>query len=225
MWTAFVELIRVGIFAAAHVCGGSVGAGVVAVSVAVRLALLPLTLRLARQARARQARLAALAPELERLKRRHGADPVRLMRETQALYAAHGVRAFGPEGVVGLVVQLPLLGALFAAVRGGLGARVPFLWIGDLARPDALLVAVVALVGGGILAIPQPQSPPAGPGVAVLFLIGVGGTLAFLWTASSAVALSAGAGSLVSGLQSWLLSRDRAQPVAPACHRRGGTPC
>jgi hypothetical protein len=33
-------------------------------------------------------------------------------------------------------------------------------------------------------------------------------TAAFLWTASSAVALSAGAGSLVSVLQNWLMSRD-----------------
>jgi hypothetical protein len=33
-------------------------------------------------------------------------------------------------------------------------------------------------------------------------------TAGFLWTASSAVALSAGAGSLVSILQNWLLSRD-----------------
>jgi hypothetical protein len=39
-------------------------------------------------------------------------------------------------------------------------------------------------------------------------LISVGATLAFLWTASSAVALSVGAGSMVSALQSWLLSRE-----------------
>ena len=33
-------------------------------------------------------------------------------------------------------------------------------------------------------------------------------TVAFLWSASSAVALSMGAGSLVNVLQNWLLSRD-----------------
>ena len=65
MWASFVELIRVAIFAAAHVCGGSLGAGIIGVSVIVRIALLPLTLRLARQARAQQMRVAALKPALD----------------------------------------------------------------------------------------------------------------------------------------------------------------
>lgn len=67
------------IFAVAHVCGGSLGAGIVVSSAIVRLALLPLTLHLARQARAQQMRLAALEPTLELLKRRHAKDPARLM--------------------------------------------------------------------------------------------------------------------------------------------------
>ena len=43
MWSAFVDLIRMTIFTAAHVCGGSLGAGIVAVSVVMRLALMPLS--------------------------------------------------------------------------------------------------------------------------------------------------------------------------------------
>ena len=209
MWASFVELIRISIFATAHVCGGSLGAGIVCVSVLLRLALLPLTLRLARQAQAQQLRLAAIKPQMDALQRRHAGDPARLMRETRALHAANGVRLLSAEGAVGLLLQMPLLGGLFAAVRGGLGARVPFMWIGNLARPDALLMSVVALLGGALLAMPRPQGAPAGPSAVVLFALGVGGTLFFLWSASSAVALSVGAGTLVSGLQGWLLARDR----------------
>src|SRR5476649_1027250 len=211
MWTAFLDLIRVAIFAAAHVCAGSLGAGVVGVSVAVRLALLPLTLRLARDARAQQGRMAALEPEVEVLRRRHAGDPLLLYRETQALYSANGIRLVSPGGLVGLLVQLPLLSGLFAVVRSGLGARVRFLWIGDLARPDSLLLAVVSLLTGVVMLVPRPQGASAPPSLVVPLLLGVGGTLFFLWSASSAVALSVGAGSLVSGLQSWLLSRDRAE--------------
>ena len=141
MWAALVDLIRVAIFAAAHVCGGSLGAAIVAVSVVVRVALLPLTLRLARQAREQQARLAALKPKMDALQRRHAGDPARLAREVRALHAANGIRLFTPRGLVGFLVQAPLLGGLFAAVRGGLGARTRFLWIADLSRPDALLVS------------------------------------------------------------------------------------
>lgn len=216
MWTGFVELIRVTIFAAAHVCGGSLGAGVVCVSVALRLALLPLTLRLARTARDQQARMAALKPQLDALQKRHASDPARLMRETRAIYADNGVKFMSLEGFAGLLVQAPLLGGLFAAVRGGLGARVPFLWVANLARPDALLVSVVALLAGAVFAIPRPPSTPGSPTTPAMVLLGMVATLVFIWSASSAVALSVGAGSLVSGIQNVLLARDRTRTVPTA---------
>lgn len=217
MWDGFVELIRMTILAVAHVCGGSLGGGVIAVSVAMRLALLPVTLRLARQAREQQARLAALKPEVERLQRRHAHDPARLMRETRALYAAKGIRLLSPGGVVGLLVQLPLLSGLFAAARAGLGARVRFLWVGNLALPDPLLIAVVTILTAGTMILGlRPQGAMAASNALVLALVGAGATLFFLWSASSAVALSLGAGSLVSGLQSWILARDSKVPAPSA---------
>ena len=207
MWAGFVELLRAAIFAAAHVCGGSLGGGILLVSAGVRLALLPLTLRLARRARDQQAKLATLLPELEALQRRYANDPLRVMRETRALQSKHGIRMLTPSGLVGMAIQLPVLGGLFAAVRTGLGARVRFLWVGDLARPDgALLLIATALTAWSI------SSTPSTPGQTTtqtpLLVVGVLATAAFLWTASSAVALSAGAGSLVSVLQNWLMSRD-----------------
>ncbi len=209
MWDAFVELIRVTIYSTASICGGSLGAGIIAVSAALRLGLLPLTLRLARQAREQQAKIAALKPQLDALKRRHATDPARLITETQALYRANDIRLVTSGGVVGLLIQLPLLSALFAAVRAGLGARVRFLWIGNLALPDAILTAVVTLLAAGtMLLMPRPASATGTSQMVAMPLIVSGATLVFLWSASSAVALSIGAGSLVSGLQSWILARD-----------------
>lgn len=207
MWAGFVELLRAGIFAAAHVCGGSLGGGILLVSAGVRLALLPLTLRLARNARAQQAKLATLKPEIEALQRRLANDPGRLFRETRALHAKHGIRLLTPSGLLGMAIQFPVLGGLFAAVRTGLGAKVRFLWIGDLARPDgALLLMATALTAWGISS--APNSPGQTTSQTPMLVVGVLLTAAFLWTASSAVALSAGAGSLVSVLQNWLVSRD-----------------
>lgn len=211
MWAGFVELIRMVIFAVAHVCGGSLGAAIVAVSIVVRVALLPLTLRIARQAREQQLRIAALKPKLDALQRRYAADPARLAREVRALHAANGVRVFTPSGLVGFLVQAPLLGGLLAAVRGGLGARARFLWIADLSRPDALLVGVVAMLTGAIVSIPGLQSGASAPSTILALALGVGGTVFFLWSASSAVALSFGAGSLVSAVQNWLVSRESAK--------------
>ena len=208
MWAGFVELLRAGIFAAAHVCGGSLGGGILLVSAGVRLALLPLTLRLARNARAQQAKLAALQPEMEALQRRFANDPTGLLRETRALHAKHGIRMLTPSGLLGMAIQFPVLGGLFAAVRTGLGAKVRFLWVSDLARPDgALLLIATALTAWGISS--APNTPGQTTNQTPMLVVGVLLTAAFLWTASSAVALSAGAGSLVSVLQNWLLSRDR----------------
>jgi len=208
MWAGFVELLRAAIFAAAHVCGGSLGGGILLVSAGVRLALLPLTLRLARRARAQQAKLAALRPELETLQRRYANDPGRLMRETRALHAKHGISLLTPSGLAGMAIQFPVFGGLFAAVRTGLGARVRFLWVGDLARPDgALLLIATALTAWSLSS--APNTPGETTSQTPLLVVGLVATAAFLWTASSAVALSAGAGSLVSVLQNWLLSRDR----------------
>jgi len=210
MWAGFVELLRAGIFAAAHVCGGSLGGGILLVSAGVRLLLLPLTLRLARRAREQQAKLAGLQPEMENLQRRYANDPGRLMRETRALHAKHGISLLTPSGLVGMAIQLPVLGGLFSAVRTGLGAGVRFLWVGDLARPDGVMLLVAtALTAWSI------SSAPTTPGQVTnqtsLLVMGVLLTVAFLWTASSAVAVSAGAGSLVTVLQNWLLSRDALQ--------------
>ena len=207
MWAGFVELLRAAIFSAAHVCGGSLGGGILLVSAGVRLALLPLTLRLARSARAQQAKLAALQPEIEALQRRFANDPGRLIRETRALHAKHGIRLLTPSGLLGMAIQFPVLGGLFAAVRTGLGAKVRVLWVSDLARPDGVLLLIAtALTAWGISSAPNPPGQTANQ--TPMLVVGVLLTAAFLWTASSAVALSAGAGSLVTVLQNWLVSRD-----------------
>jgi YidC/Oxa1 family membrane protein insertase len=207
MWGGFVELLRAAIFGAAHVCGGSLGSGIMLASAAIRLALLPLTLRLARRDREQQSKLATLKPQLDALQRQYASDPQRLFTEQLALREKHGIKLVTPSGFVGLAVQLPVLSGLFAAVRTGLGTKVRFLWVADLARPDRTLVlGVAALTAWGVSRAPAVPGQPAAQ--TPLMAIAVIATLAFLWSASSAVALSAAAGQLVSLLQNWLLSRD-----------------
>src|SRR5690606_38579919 len=111
-----------------------------------------------------------------------------------------------------LALQAPLLMALFAATRRGLGTKVRFWWIAELARPDAVLAWGVACLTSVVVAMSMSNTGssalPAGVSSLIAAAMGVA-TLVFLWSASSAVALSVGAGSLASALQHWLLSRDR----------------
>ena len=160
MWAALVELLRAGIFGAAHVCGGSLGGGILVVSAVFRLALLPLTLRLARGAREQQRPACRVRPQIEALQRLYANDPRRLMRETRALHAKHDIKLVTPSSFAGLAIQLPVLSGLFSAVRRGLATKVRFLWVADLARPDGLLMlGVVATDGVG-----NRRATPAAPG-------------------------------------------------------------
>lgn len=213
MWDGFVDVLRLAIFSTAHLCGGSLGTAVVLVSAGVRLALLPLTLRSARHAREQQERLARLAPQLDALKARWANDPVALLRATRALHAANDIRMLTPAGALNVMVQLPMLSGLFAAVRTGLGARVRFLWIGDLSRPDLMLLGLIAGTAAlASISTPAVAGQTRAPGA--LWMLSVTLTVAFLWSASSAVALSMGAGSLVTVLQNWLVAREVRQRTA-----------
>jgi len=48
--------------------------------------------------------------------KRYVNDPVRLLRETRGLHAANDIRFLLPAGIRALLVQVPLLGGLFASV-------------------------------------------------------------------------------------------------------------
>jgi YidC/Oxa1 family membrane protein insertase len=178
MWDTFVEMIRLSVFAAAQVCNGSLGSGVSVVSLTLRLTLLPFTLRLAVRARAQQARMAALAPELERLRELYRNDPARYWREASSLMRRHGIRLGDPSAILGLMVQAPILFGLFAAVRKGLGDGVRFLWITDLARPDVRLALVVTALTGLSIATTPGSTLNQGP-VLVALVAGTLGTALF----------------------------------------------
>jgi YidC/Oxa1 family membrane protein insertase len=208
MWDTFVEAIRASMFLAGHACNGSLGFGVLVVSLTLRLMLLPLTLRLAARARVHQAKMAALAPELARLRALYAKDPRRYWQEAGDLMRRHGVRPADPAAFLSLGVQAPILFALFAAVRRGLGTGVPFLWVSDLARTDVRLTLLVTLLTGiSVATAPTTATQQAQAQAQVMLTVAVIGTAVFLWTTASSVALSAGAGAAVSLLQNWLVVR------------------
>jgi YidC/Oxa1 family membrane protein insertase len=204
VWLLVVDLFRELVFLAAHLFGGSIGSGVLAVSIVTRLALLPITLRAARRVREHQQRVKALAPELERLRARYASDRTRLTEETLALYRRRGVPLM-PGGVLGsMLIQLPVSLALYQAVAQGIGRGARFLWIRDLAAPDPT-VAVVAATLAGIAATTgdTAQSRAA-------FALSAGVTFIVAWRLSATVGLYWLASSGVSAVQTLMLRRSAA---------------
>jgi YidC/Oxa1 family membrane protein insertase len=128
---------------ALHSIGLGWGLAIVGMTVLVRLAIVPITVR---QFKA-QRRLASHMPEIKALKDRHGHDKDRLREETMAYYREHRVNPLG--AFLPLLLQIPIFLSLYALMRqdvkSGLFAHASFLFIPDLTSSahGAVLVTLV----------------------------------------------------------------------------------
>jgi YidC/Oxa1 family membrane protein insertase len=131
------------ILEALHRLGVGWGLAIVGLTLMVRLAIVPVTVR---QFHA-QRKLAAHMPEIKRLRERHGKDPDRLRKETIAYYQEHKVNPLG--AFLPLLLQIPIFLSLYALMRqdvkSGEFGHASFLFIPDLTSSahGAVLVALV----------------------------------------------------------------------------------
>lgn len=106
---------------------GSYGLSIILLTLIVRLALLPLTVK---QTQA-QLELQRIQPKVKELQKRYQKDKEKLQEELMKLYAEHRVNPFG--GCLPLIVQLPIFWALFSMLNANEAiARVGFLAIPSL---------------------------------------------------------------------------------------------
>jgi YidC/Oxa1 family membrane protein insertase len=168
----------------------------------VRLALLPLTLRLAIRSHEYQVVLTRLKPQLDALQARHRSDPARLARETRALYTANGI-GMAPKGtLLGVLVQMPIGAGVYQTIASIAKRAVRVLWVHDLSRPDALVASVAAgLAGAAVMAGPATPTSrlTAGLAAASTFLIA--------WRLSAGVGLYWVASNVVVVVQSAIVRR------------------
>jgi YidC/Oxa1 family membrane protein insertase len=194
-----VSIFDVPVDAAYHLVAGFTGiltpvlgglaavAAIVAVTIAVRLLLMPLSLRALRG----QAIQARLAPELAALRQRYKSQPERLQREMTALYRREGTSMFA--GFVPILLQWPVLSVVYLLFRSSqvagkpntllghalLGVPLGAHWLsgaGPLSGPGLVFTGVFALLAvlcwlaarlARRMAPPVPAGPvPAGRGAA-----------------------------------------------------------
>lgn len=186
-------------------------AGIVLLTMAVRLAVLPLSFRAMRG----QAIQAKLAPQLQALRSKYGKQPERLQREMTALYRREGTSMFA--GLSPMLLQWPVLSVMYLLFRSPqisgqpnkllshdlLGVPLGMHWLGGASAVSvqgavffgifallAVLCWLLARTARSVLAVPG-QSP-AGTGV-------VGAVLPYLTVVIAAFApLAAGVYLLAS---------------------------
>ena len=204
IWAGFVDALEALLFVLTQAFGGNLAWAIVAFSLGVRIALLPLTYRIARQTQANRTKLLALRPDLEKLQQRFRKDPRHLMTETSRLYAKHGYKP--TAGMLGTLIQLPFILGAFQALRSVLasGASGRFFWISNIARPDIGLALVVTTLMF-LVTLMSPQIGSQARWIAIGMPVVM--TLVFLMRMSAGYGLYWGASTIVGGVQSLMLRR------------------
>lgn len=142
--------------------GHNYGLAVIWLTVAVNLALYPLTLSSVQQMAAMQ----RLQPKMQELQKKHKDNPKELQKEMMDLYKTEGVNPLG--GCLPVLLKIPFFIALFWALQSKEflallsepGAGAAFLWIADLAKPDPL--RILPLLIGVTTFLMQRTLPSAG---------------------------------------------------------------
>ncbi|MBR2565728.1 MAG: membrane protein insertase YidC [Paenibacillus sp.] len=129
---------------------GSYGVSIIAITLVIRLGLLPLMMRQAKSQQGTRVIMNAMKPELDALKKKYEGkndltDRQKMSEETMALYKKH---KFNPLniGCLPLLIQLPILSGIYTAIR--LTPEISshsFLWF-KLGAPDYVLAVIVAVI-------------------------------------------------------------------------------
>ncbi|HEY9226321.1 MAG TPA: YidC/Oxa1 family membrane protein insertase [Gemmatimonadaceae bacterium] len=208
-----IDLVRSSLFVLAQWFGGSFGTAIVAASVVLRVAMLPITLPAARRRLVREQRMRAMAPALEQLERRHAGQPERLFRATEELYAANGLSMFDRRVLLDSLLQFPPAALLYSAIGRAAGQAGGFLWISNLVTPDRALATVAGVIGAASAWFAA-RSPEASQ-ISRLLPLAVTGVITYFFLAhiSAGVALYSITNSVVAAVEQAVARRslDRAR--------------
>lgn len=132
----FVKLIQDSLVFFFHLCQSfgivSYGLSIILFTIAVKLLLLPLTIKQIKSTKIMQ----EMQPKMKAIQEKYKNDKEKLQQEMMHLYKETG---FNPlAGCLPLLVQMPILIGIFWALKDfNYGEVIPaFLWVPNLAHPD-----------------------------------------------------------------------------------------
>ncbi|MBU4460089.1 MAG: membrane protein insertase YidC [Verrucomicrobia bacterium] len=114
------------------------GLAILLLTVVIRILFWPLTHKSTESMK----RMQEVAPLIKELQAKYKDDPKRQQQATMQLYKEKKINPL--SGCLPILVQLPVLIALFVVLRGAIELRFsPFLWIADLSEPENLLAGML----------------------------------------------------------------------------------
>lgn len=130
---------------------GDYGVAIIIFTLIVRLVLFPLYNSQMKQS----AKMAEFQPQIQQLQRQYGHDKEKYNQKVMEFYQQSG---YNPaKGCLPLLIQMPILFGLFAALRSPLdyytsnteailAIHQSFLWIPDLSQPDKWILPILAAI-------------------------------------------------------------------------------
>jgi YidC/Oxa1 family membrane protein insertase len=144
LWTYWLSAIQELLAFLSSQVGLGMGLGIVALTLLLRTAMLPISWRVAYRASLRQKKMLRLQPELARLKQQCGDEPKIYAERMLQLYQRHDMTVLDWRGVLGSLVQMPLFLGMYQTLRAGAGGA-RFLWVQTLSRPDPWFAVLAGL--------------------------------------------------------------------------------
>lgn len=156
-WTLWLDTLQGLLSWLSSEAGLGLGLAIIAATMLLRVALLPISCSVAYRACIRQKKVMKLQPQLQQLKERYADQPDVYMKKMMSLYSKENLTFVDARSLLGTLVQMPLLLGMFQVLRS-IGDGVRFLWVSNLLRPDTLF-ALIAGVTTALMMIVNPDMP------------------------------------------------------------------
>lgn len=157
LWTFWLDTLRGLVDTLSSEVGLGLGFAIIAATILLRAALLPISWSAAYRSSIRQKKMKQLQPELQNLKDKYADKPDVYMQQMLALYRQHNLTFVDGKGLLGALAQMPIFLGMFQALRS-MGDGVRFLWIPNLLKPDVLL-ALIAGITTALMFMVNPDIP------------------------------------------------------------------
>ena len=214
LWHVWTSLLQGALASLSTRFGVSEAVAIIVMTLVVRTLLMPVSLSASLRMETNKRKMQGLKPEIARLKVLHADDAAALASATMRLYREHGVGLLDRLTVANVATQALFGIGLFQVLRRATTSS-RFLWIANLAKPDLLLTAIVALLMVlGMLLMPNMSAEPGAlimiglvVAVATISIFALPSTVGLYWATSNAV-------TVMQTLALRALLRDRASSRA-----------
>ncbi|MBK5241128.1 membrane protein insertase YidC [Clostridium sp.] len=115
----------------------SFGITIILFTILIRVLLLPLSIKSTKST----AKMGAIGPEVKKVQAKYKSDPQKSQQEVMKLYKENGVNPMG--GCLPMLIQMPVLFAMFYVFRNLDMNGAGFLWMNDLTLKDPKMILPV----------------------------------------------------------------------------------